>query len=120
MKNDSDYILNDMLAEWHRWASGYKVVAGHGTSAMFSGVRSSRQWDDSSEVAEGSLHNDEMQALDFNIGELCLLFQTALRLQARNLATGIHVWNSARLPQDRDERVKVLIDARNALRARME
>ena len=119
MRDDSSYLLDDLLIEWHRWAQGYKPVQSHGTSAMFSGMRSSRQYDSENEVTDQVIHSQQMKAIDFHISELCDVFRTALGINARNLATGKSVWSSARLPEDHDERVKILILARTGLICRL-
>lgn len=119
MKNDSNELLNDLLADWHRWARGFQIVAGHGTSAMFSGVRSSRQWDSENEVIDGTLHDQTMRAFDFHVNELDHVYRTALQIQARNLVTGMSVWSSHRLPNDLESRAQVLGLARSALLSRL-
>jgi len=119
MQNDTDYILNDLLTSWHKWAKGWAGVAAHGACAMFAGVRSSRQWDSSSDVLDGSLHNATMQSIDFQVGELPPVQRTAIQLLARNLATGVHVWHSPRLPSDPQELALVLLESRNALMRRL-
>ena len=119
MKDETRYILDDLLAEWHRWASGWQAVATHGASAMFTGVKSSRQWDSENEATDASLHNTQMKAFDFHVGELEPLHSTALQIQARNLVTGRSVWTSARLPQDPVMRLTILIEARINLTKRL-
>lgn len=119
MKDETRYILDDLLAEWHRWAKGFQPVASHGTSAMFTGVKSSRQWDSENEATDGSLHNEQMKAVDFAVNELEPLHRTALQIQARNLVTGRSVWKSARLPEDVKERAVILADARINLQKRL-
>jgi len=119
MRNDTNDLLNDLLAEWHRWARGFQIVASHGTSAMFSGVRSSRQWDSENEVIDGTLHDQTMRAFDFHVNELDHVYRTALQIQARNLVTGKSVWASPRLPNDLESRAQVLGLARAALLSRL-
>lgn len=115
MIDDTRYILDVILADWHQWAKGFKIVASHGACAMFSNVKSSRQWDSEGEVTDGNLHNSQMKAVDFNINELCPLHRTAIGIQARNLVTGRSVWTSARLPTDIQKRAIILQDARTIL-----
>ena len=120
MNDDARYLLDDLLADWHRWARGYQAVAGHGTSAMFAGAKSSsRQYDSENETTDASLHNSQMKAVDFAINELEPLYRTALGIAARNLVTGRSVWTSARLPADMQERAAVLGQARAALLVRL-
>ena len=119
MRDDTNDLLNDLLSEWHRWARGFQIVANHGTSAMFSGVRSSRQWDSENEVIDGTLHDQTMRAFDFHVNELDHVYRTALQIQARNLVTGKSVWASPRLPNDLESRAQVLGLARAALLSRL-
>jgi hypothetical protein len=119
MKNETREIFNAILADWHIWATGFKPVSGHGKSAMFTDVRSSRQWDDVEDVIDGTLHNEQMKAVDFNVNELPALYRTAIQISARNIALGHSVWSSARLPQDQQERAELVADARAALLERL-
>ena len=119
MQNDTRHLLDDLLAEWHRWANGFEAVPTPKTSAMFSSVRISRQWDSEDDVLDSSIHNEQMKAFDFHVNELIPLHRTALQINARNLHTGRSVWTSARLPQDVQERAIVLRDARDNLLKRL-
>lgn len=119
MRNESDHILADLLTSWHKWAAGWAGVAAYGSCAMFTAVRSSRQWDSANDVVDGDLHNSQMQAIDFHVGELSPVHRTAIQIRARNLATGASVWSSLRLPQDPEERAVVMLEAMNALTKRL-
>ncbi len=119
MRDDSRYHLDGILCDWHRWASGWTGVAAHGACAMFAGFRSSRQWDGDDDIADATIHNTKMKAVDFHVSELVPMHRTALQIQARNLHTGRSVWSSARLPADVKERAVVLADARVALTKRL-
>jgi hypothetical protein len=115
MNNDTRYILDDLLSEWHKWAKNFAILGSHGTAPMFNGLVSSRQWDSESDVVDGSLHNSQMAAVDFHIGELMPEHRTAIYINARNLHTGKSVWTSLRLPADQEARQKVVSEARNIL-----
>lgn len=120
MQNDARHLLDDMLAEWHRWSKGWQYVSQPKTSAMFASVRISRQWDSEDDVLDENIRNEQMKALDFQISELKNpVWQTALQINARNLAHGCSVWKSPRLPDDVTERQIILRDARNALIRRL-
>lgn len=120
MKDESNEILSGMLADWHKWSKCCCVGDAPRTSAMFHGVRSSRQWDSESDVLDGTLHNSQMEAFDFHVNELGAVDRTALAIQARNLVTGRNVWTSARLPDDVEQRAVILRDARNNLKKRLQ
>lgn len=119
MKDESRYFLDDLLADWFKWSNAYQAVAAHGASAMFTGVRSSRQFDSENDVIDAGLHNGKMESIDFHINQLIPLHRTALGMQARNLSTGYQVWKSARLPDDVAQRAAILGEARGLLMARL-
>lgn len=113
------YLLDEILSDWHRWARGWSGVQASSSCAMFTNAKSSRQWDSEDDVTDTALHNEQMKSVDFHVNELEPLHRTALQLQARNLATGFHVWHSARLPSDVGQRAVILGDARNILTQRL-
>lgn len=115
MKDDTQELLNDILRDWHCWAKGYQHVVSVGTSPMFRDAKASRGWDTTDEIIGNELDNSRMAAVDFHISELCDVYRTALQIQARNLATGKNVWSSARLPEKVEDRIKILMEARNGL-----
>jgi hypothetical protein len=118
MKNDSNEILNSLLADWFRWARGYKYVAEIGSQPMFKECRSNhRQWATLDEVADED--KSTFEAMDAIIMNLCEVYRTSLQIQARNLATGRNVWNSERLPKDPEMRAHLLADARTAVKVRL-
>jgi hypothetical protein len=119
MMDDSRYILDDLLASWHRWASGFSALGSHTVAPMFQGFSTSRQWDAVNDVVDAEINSDQMAALDFHISELEPIHRTAIGIQARNLVTGRSVWNSARLPADIQERCLCLAAARNNLTTRL-
>ena len=119
MKDESRYILDSILADWHRWQVACGEGAGHKTSAMFHDVRSGRQWDSENDVSDGLLHNSQMATVDFCVGELSPIKRTAISINARNLVTGKSVWTSARLPENIMDRAVLLSDARVELIGRL-
>ena len=119
MRNETHELLDGLLQDWHRWSKGFQIVASHGTSAMFAGQRSSRQWDSENEVTDSTLHSQTMREFDFHVMELIPEYRTALQIQARNLVTGRQVWISPRLPNDIESRAQLLGLARSALLVRL-
>lgn len=115
MTDDSRYILDTILADWHRWARGYQHVGDIGSQPMFAQARSSRGWDSVQDIVESEIDGDRMESINFHIFELPPLQCTAIQINARNLATGRNVWTSARLPQDLEARAVLLSAARSAL-----
>jgi len=119
MKDESRYILDSILADWHRWQVACGEGSGHKTSAMFHDVRSGRQWDSENDVTDGVLHNSQMETVEFCINELSPIKRTAISINARNLVTGKSVWTSARLPENIMDRAVLLSDARVELVGRL-
>ena len=119
MRNDIDDILNSLLSDWHCWASNFRHVSQSGSCAMFTDVKSSRQWQDSDELHDNAKHNSTMRSIDFHVNELEPSHRTAIQIKARNLCTGVNVWTSARLPADPQARAVILMTAKNLLMARL-
>lgn len=119
MRNDIDSILDSLLTDWHCWCSNFRHVAQSGSCAMFTDVKSSRQWQDADDVLDSAKHNSTMKAIDFHVNEMEPSHRTAIQIKARNLYTGVSVWTSARLPTDPEQRTVILMTAKNLLMARL-
>jgi len=111
--------LNDLLIDWHHWAKRWTPHAEPTTGAMWRGVKSSRQWEDTLDIADQSQLNATMQAIEFAVSEMEPIYRTALQINARNLATGVSVWSSPRLPTDLQSRAQLLGLARQELSAKL-
>jgi hypothetical protein len=111
--------LNDLLIDWHHWAKRWTPHAEPTTGAMWRGVKSSRQWEDTLDIADQSQLNATMQAIEFAVSEMEPTYRTALQINARNLATGVSVWSSPRLPTDLQSRAQLLGLARQELSAKL-
>lgn len=119
MRDDSQNIINDLLSQWHAWASGYQPVGRQGACPMFRQARSPRGWDDSSDITASDVHQSTMEAVDFQVGEMHDPHRAAIYAHARNLHAGRAVWSSPRLPADPIERGVILIEAKNKLMRRL-
>lgn len=119
MTDDSRYLLDSILHDWHRWARGYQYGADVGSSAMFNKTKSPRGWDTVAEIVEHEIDGGRMESVNFHIFELSSIQCTAIQINARNLATGRNVWASARLPTDQQQRAELICEARNALLVRL-
>lgn len=111
--------IDDLLCAWHKWADKWSPCAGYRSSAMFTGVKSSRQFDSSGEVADASIHNMQMKAVEFHISEMSMVHRAALQTAARNLATGASVWRSQRLPDDPQKVSEIVTEAKVELIKRL-
>lgn len=119
MMNDSDAILDDLLARYHAWAKAFSPVPVKSADPMFRNVKSGKSWDSTSEVIEDELNGKTMEAVDFHIGEIPDPHRAALYILARNCYTGRNVWISPRLPPDPMERGIVILEARTKLTRRL-
>lgn len=119
MRDESKEILDSLLAQWHRWACGYRYVGGINSSPMFRDAKTSKGWDSVEEIIDSEIDGSRMEAVQFHIFELRPVYRTALQLNARNLHTGKTVWDSPRLPPDPEERAIMLMEARNLLLKRL-
>jgi hypothetical protein len=114
MKDDSNELLNDLLARWHIYTKNYKYASGIGSQPMFRECRSNhRQWATLDEISEED--KSTLERMDGIVWQLCEAYRTCLQIQARNLVTGRSVWISERLPKDPEMRAHLLADARTAL-----
>ena len=119
MNDDTRHLFDDILCRWHKWSRGYKPIADVGSSPMFNQAKSGRQYETQYDLAEKSIEDGTMEAVEFHVYELSPTQRTAIQINARNLATGRSVWKSERLPADSAERAIVLSGARAALLARL-
>ena len=120
--DDSRYLMDGVLADWHRWCQGYRYAADIGSSAMFRNAKTPRgpgEKGDEEEIIDARLRDSKMEAANAQIVQLTPLQYTAIQINALNLATGRSVWTSARLPTDIKERAMLLADARTALMVRL-
>lgn len=108
--------VNEALVTWHRWAASGRAVDGYPTECPSCRASRANRRDESQYAdAEASAESALAQAVDAVVSRMCDAHRAALAIDARNRATGVHVWVSARLPADKGERARVVADARDAL-----
>jgi len=119
-------VLDELLADWHRWASGYSATPTYGACPVFKNAKSPRHWDTTGELDDAEIHKSTMETIDFAIlgdkrgqGGIAEPHRSALCIYARNQATGRNVWASPRLPQSLDERVNITNEALLILREQL-
>jgi hypothetical protein len=116
MQNDIDHLLNDHLARWHKWCSRYQFGKGYpSSSATCRQSLTSKQYDYDNGAIDASVDDSIAEAFDACMDQLEPRHRTALSIQARNMATGISVWTSERLPSDPMERAELLGKARASI-----
>lgn len=110
--NDSYEIVSDILRRWHRWVVTNPPALGFPKkNAACSLYRASRQMDDFNGALDSDAEAAIMEAIDHAIGKVEQPYYTAVTFHARNLATGVSVWKSPRLPEDPTEREHLLMHA---------
>ena len=105
----------ELLVLWWRAESGWSPVQGYPAECpSTAGWRASRQYDSGMD-SNGAAETDARGALIRHIGHVVASiddpYRTALYMLARNRASGVSVWTSARLPQDDDERAELVAEA---------
>lgn len=116
---DQNDQLESLLSAYHHWAKGYIPVPTCGADPMFRNAKAGRGYDSTAEIIEDELNGKTMEAVDFHIGEIKEPHRAALYILARNCYTGRSVWMSPRLPQDPQERGRIIGQARAMLILRL-
>lgn len=112
--------LHELLVIWHRYESQWTPVEGYPSECpSTAGYRASRQYDSHN----GAEETDQRGKLAAHVGQVVdgmpEPHRTAIRLIARNKATGATVWTSARLPADKDELLRIAAAAMEIFAARV-
>lgn len=120
MTNDTDAILDDLLARWAWWLRPIRTGAGlPGSAAGCGGYRSSRQYDDANGALDDAVEHSLMKAVDAQIAMIPDPYRTGLHAEARRLVVGADVFRSARLPEGEARRV-LIVEARGMLLGRLQ
>ncbi len=116
MQDTREEMLSDLLARWHRWSVHTPPATGYyKENPSCKMYRASRQYDTENGAFDTDRENSTMEAIDHAIDRLQQPWKTAVEFNARNLATGVWVWMSPRLPADDIERAHLLMHARAKL-----
>lgn len=116
MQSDLDMLLNDLLVKWHIYCAHYQYGKGYPSSDVTCRQsRTSKQYDYDNGAMDANVDNAIMEAFDAAMDKVEQPWRTALSVQARNLHTGSNVWSSPRLPSSVQERVVLLMEARNKI-----
>lgn len=116
MIDDTDALLNDLLARWHLWCTSKPPAIGYPSEAAGCRLyRASRQHDSENGALDTDSEAETLAIVDFCIEQVDQPYRTALMFNARNLATGLSVWTSPRLPIADVERAAMVVEARGML-----
>lgn len=119
-RDDTDAVLDGILAQWHQWAQTSRHVRGfNGRSLVAGEYRTSRQYDDENGALDDALDERRMKQVDFEVSQMADPFRSAIYANARALVVGCAVFVHPRLPADREERQRVIVTARVQLVRRL-
>lgn len=111
-----DASLDHFLALMHRASSSYHLGQGYPSRAAGTDqYRSSRQYDGENGAMDGEADHAIGVAVSRLVDSMADPHRTCLRIEARNIQTGIKAWTSARLPLCPVERSIIRTEARNRL-----
>lgn len=120
MMNDSHYILDDLLRQWHAYCKGYSPTPTSGADPMFRNAKAGRGYDTTAEIIEDELQGSTMEAIDFQVDQMQDPWRAAIHELARNLGAGQSVWKHPRLAAlEAMERATIVAEARNQLTKRL-
>lgn len=118
-----DSKLDGLLIDWHNWRGGYSLSKGYSSAdSTCRDHQAPTHWDWWNGAADARSEELTVKAVDVAIQSIPNTPQpwnTAIQMEARNLAGGASVWSSARLPQEREEREVLRLEARNMLARRL-
>lgn len=111
MNRDHDAI--GLLVLWYRCeqAGALRVLGYPAECPSTAGYKASRQYDSENGAAEQDERGSMAKAVGGIVNAMPEPYRTALYCLARNRATGVSAWSSARLPADKDERAEVVSEA---------
>lgn len=113
MRNDSDYLLDSLLADWHHYCQRTVDRKGYpGKAPCFGQSKSNSQYDWQNGLESELVDKRIMQGFDAAAQRVPQPWLTALQFEARNLAVRYQVWASPRLPTDRQAREVLILEAR--------
>jgi hypothetical protein len=108
--------LDHFLMLMHRYGSADQVGRGYPSRAAGTEqYRPSRQYDNENGAMDGDVDHTIAASVCRIVDAMTDPHRTSLRIEARNLVTGVKAWSSARLPLCPVERSIVRTEARNRL-----
>lgn len=102
MTNDIDAIVDDLLARWHTYRSGYSHAQGYaGRDSTCRDYMTPTHWDWRNGAEDDRAEAEQMKGFEQAVERVPNAPQPwnhCLHVEARNLASQAAVWTSARLP----------------------
>jgi len=101
-----------LLVFWWRYERNWTPVEGYPVECPSTrGWHTSRQYDDMNGAQETDGRGQLAKDIGHIVNEMDEPYRTALYVLARNRATGVAVWRSPRLPENEQERMKIVAEA---------
>ena len=121
MTPDQSAQLDHLLSLWHFWSGRESLARGHSSKSQVVGDCRGYglQYESQLEQQDVALENRECSQVNHEVRQLHEPHRTAIYVDARNLCTGLAVWDSPRLPTDRAAREFILLVARQLLVGRL-
>jgi hypothetical protein len=116
-----DATLDSLLRLMHEYASAERVGQGYPSNAPGCSLyRASRQYDHDNGASDSDRDAELGAAVSAVVDQMADPHRTCLRIEGRNISTGVRVWISARLPLCPVERSVIRQEARNQLARRLQ
>jgi hypothetical protein len=112
-------LLDGVLQRWHASCKSEGLTPERTVCASFRRTPTPRAEQFEHELAEESIEDAQLQAIQFHVDQLSPEHRTALQFEARNLNARVKVWRSPRLPVDPKARESLIREAREALAGRL-
>ena len=121
MTDDQSAHLDHLLACWHAWMRADRGVRGFNSRALLIGDTRAMRVQYESQLERQDDEHDALQCrqIHHEVEQMGDPHRTAIYMDARNIANGLAVWNSPRLPRDPKERAIVVHFAREVLVLRL-
>lgn len=111
-----DASIDHYLDLMHRYSSSYHLGQGYPCRAAGTEqYRPSRQYDGENGALDSEADHQTGAAVSSIVDAMTDPHRTCLRIEARNIVTGVKAWTSARLPLCPIERSIIRQEARNRL-----
>jgi hypothetical protein len=113
-----EFEVLDLLDIWWKYERRWLPVDGFPAECPSTkGWNASRQWDDANGSLDCEMEVKLAQRIGFLVSQIDQPWRTVLHLLARNRSSGVSVWSSPVMPEDRIERANLVASAIDRFRA---
>jgi hypothetical protein len=104
--------FDEILIRWHQWQSDIVTKGWAPKSLVCGDFRISRQYDDSNGALDAEIDHQQMKVVDFQVREMVDPYRAAIYVLAKSLTFGITIFASPRLPENKEDRDALIVQAR--------